>query len=275
MQQPSLERPTAPLPYADAVIPWYRRRRWQRGMLLAAVLVLLLWIPHGLGPMWERYRFYLAQQQLVRQAWSPAGEAVRFSATQPYAHAAGAFQALEADFWARRRSVGSGDFGAWGQAGGTATPIFSAMRRTAGGQERLVQVFASPVKVGGQDQGIVLAAVAVEPVSWRWVVNGNRRHRGDIFYGEALGRLMQLTPISVTGGRANPADASEVDVTVLLDGQSTELPFHVIDLPTPTPTPMGARVVIAAPIRQWLGSGVFRGSAQWTLYSWPGNGKVD
>ena len=283
-ETPHAPEPNTQISYARDAMAWYRRRRPQRWIILLAIVVLGIWLSRTVPPIWTRYRFFQAQQYLVNHPWTPQGAQVRFSASQPYAHALGAFDTIEARFWAMRMSAGLGSFTITSQAGVSTTPLFSGVLRTAAGQQRLTQISAASVNVWGRT-GIQLIAIAVELRNWPWILGGYSwdtpgTAHDDFSIASVVFSPEKFREAVVTGGTMNPKDPSEVDITLTLDGKTVEIPIHVADAsPSGYPVgaatvhPTGGRVVLAAPIGEAAGKLPYSSGMWGGFWAWPSTGK--
>ena len=223
--------PNPPLSYAHDAPAWYLRRRPQRWILLVALILLGIWLPGALSPMWARIRFFRQQQYLVSHPYTPQGVQVRFSSTQPYVHTPVPFDTVEADYRTRRRSVGLGAVVITLKRGVVPTLLFSGVLRTAAGHRRMTQIFAAPMNHSGSDIGIQLFVVSAELQDWPQVFGRHPYASDDVSWADLNWCPTNFREAVVTGGTLNRNDPSEVDITLTLDGKTVEIPIHLVNAP--------------------------------------------
>jgi hypothetical protein len=228
-------------------------------------------------PIWHRYNYYRLQQRIANY-WNPPNPAiVHFSATQPYAHVPGPIDQFYDSFWSERSKVYLGRLTIGPSPGGSVTPLFCGVLRTAGRQARIVQIYAgfgqpnvSFARTNSPPRSLALVAVLCELQPARWIASGSRRAGGeDINIASAMLAMNPAFNVSVSNGTIN-SDPSEVDINILVNGKAVAFKLHVVDLPLPS---RPGRVGFASDFsRYWLtADDHFGGSVG--IWEWPFTGK--
>ncbi len=224
-------QPQVELSYERAHLPWYRRRRVQRGLILAAILIAGIWAINASGPIWARYRYYRLQQQAATYKIDPSRGPTRYSATQPNIHVPGTAVSLVGEFWKARRD--SHLVSIDGATQPTCTHIFFGLRTTKHGRPQIVDIYSGVFTTGGiTELWIVIATTDLQGCNW--ILTGHPTLPGNngsigVACGNFHGRLGPTADITLFNGTPNANDPSEVDVRCVANGRSDDLKFRVLD----------------------------------------------
>jgi hypothetical protein len=258
--------PQLQISYAQP-IRWYRQRRFQRWVILLAILLLGWTIAREIPPFWHRYRCWQLNDRATRFPTTPDQILLDYSPPgPPLPHVATNVVQFQSELWASRSNAGLGTLTSPMLTG---TPLLCHLLKTSKGSSRVVQIYA---QISGLPSGITtvsfLAASCAIP-DRRWILsppkNGINRAFASTDFATAQLQFRALTNLTLNGGAVDPADPSVAEIKFGLNAGSYVIRIHLGDNFDQGPYPRMAieipqSLVGAKDSAGWMSSG---------FYSWP------